>query len=325
MSGERAEGARPAGNGYWFTPLPLYLLEAVYNPNSPVNAPAAMLWAHIHRHYAWRQRVFPSYATLADETSQSESAVKRQLKALREVGALDWGAGYGRSGRTSNEYALAPYQPFQFDRDVTKSVQVKNDPYPGVQVKNDQGVQVKSEPHRQVKNDLGVKNTGKERSLSHPTDHSGPARAPSAEREKPTVPSQDRDGSVTKATGPAAAVAAAWSQARGGHRVRSTEQAITAQAVQLLADGWTVGHLTAVAAWMAGRHYTDLERAVTHPQAPADPSAAQPAQGASALPEWCGQCDGPEVARRWIDTEAGMMRCQECNPHSPRFAAKAAV
>ncbi|WP_035796443.1 helix-turn-helix domain-containing protein [Kitasatospora mediocidica] len=152
---EPPEGALPAGGGYWFTPLPVYLLEAVFDPASPVNAPAAMLWAHIHRNYAWRRRVFPSYAKLAEETGQSESAVKRQLTALKAAGALTWGATYGVKGRSSNEYALAPMKPFDFDR----AVEVKSDPHPPVQVRNDLGVEVKNEPYPQVKNDLGVKNT----------------------------------------------------------------------------------------------------------------------------------------------------------------------
>jgi hypothetical protein len=175
VNDKRASDEPPAGtptdSGYWFTPMPIYLLEATFDPASPVNGSAAMLWAYLHRHYAWRKRVFPSYATLGRETDQSESAVKRQLKALKEVGALNWGANYGPKGRSSNEYALAPHRPFEFDRGTAPSVEVRNDLHRPVEARNDPGVKVISDPNPQVKNDLGVKSTVElETTTSAPTD-----------------------------------------------------------------------------------------------------------------------------------------------------------
>lgn len=153
------EGAKAAGRGYWFTPVPVYLLDAAYDPDSPVNAPAVILWAHVHRHYAWRERVFPSYARLAEETRQSESAVKRQLNVLKAAGAITWGATYRARGRSSNEYALAPMEPFRFDRETASPVQVKNEPHRPVQVKSEPSVEVKTAPHPQVENDPGVESS----------------------------------------------------------------------------------------------------------------------------------------------------------------------
>jgi hypothetical protein len=153
------EGARAAGRGYWFAPVPVYLLDAAYDPGSPVNAPAVILWAHVHRHYAWRERVFPSYARLAEETRQSESAVKRQLNVLKAAGAITWGATYRARGRSSNEYALAPMEPFRFDRETAPPVQVKNEPHCPVEVKSEPSVQVKNAPHPRVKNDPGVESS----------------------------------------------------------------------------------------------------------------------------------------------------------------------
>lgn len=133
--------------------MPVYLLDAAFAPDSPVNAPAVVLWAHIHRHYAWRERVFPSYARLAEETGQSESAVKRQLNMLKAAGAITWGATYRARGRSSNEYALAPMEPFRFDRETAPPVEVKNDPHPLVEVKSEPSVEVESDPYPQVEND----------------------------------------------------------------------------------------------------------------------------------------------------------------------------
>ena len=36
------------------------------------------------------------------------------------------------------------------------------------------------------------------------------------------------------------------------------------------------------------------------------------------LPDWCGECDGPELARRYVDTEAGLVKCKKCNPYVSR-------
>lgn len=200
---EPPEGALPGGGGYWFTPLPVYLLEATFDPASPINAPAAMLWAHIHRNYAWRRRVFPSYAKLAEETGQSESAVKRQLTALKAAGALTWGATYGAKGRSSNEYALAPIKPFEFDR----AVEVKSDPHPAVEAKNDLGVQVKNDPYPQVKNDLGVKNTVEVRTpLSPRLPKQRPEPPAPGERETTATPTNNKPRTAAQRTVRAASV-----------------------------------------------------------------------------------------------------------------------
>ena len=45
---------------------------------------------------------------------------------------------------------------------------------------------------------------------------------------------------------------------------------------------------------------------------PPVPLRAAPVAG---LPEWCGTCDGPEAARRFVETEAGgWARCPTCHP-----------
>lgn len=162
---EEQPGNRPA-SGYWFTPLPVYLLDAAIDPDSPVNGSAVVLWAHLHRHYAWRKRVFPSHATLAAETGQSDSAIRRQMLALREIGAIDWGANYGPKGRSSNEYALAPVKPFEFDRGTVPPVTVKNERHHPVTVKNDGGVEVISDRHPPFKNERVIESTEELETLS---------------------------------------------------------------------------------------------------------------------------------------------------------------
>lgn len=305
------EGARPAGDGYWFTPMPVYLVNAVFNSASPVNAPAAMLWAHIHRHYAWRRRVFPSYATLAEETGQSESAVKRQLSALKAAGAINWGATYGTKGRSSNEYALAPVKPFDFDRQV----EVKNDPHHPVEVRNDPGVQVKSDPNPQVKNDLGVKNTDEVRAPLSPRVPKQPHPEPSAapkERENPAPPTNDH----------AQQVSAAWTAARGGRRNPAAERQVAASAAELLGAGWTVDDLIALAQDMAAKYPTgrDLTRHADYWQPP-KPAAVKPLPVPDAeLPRWCEDLDCDEDSRERTITDAQGYRrtgpCPDCHPNT---------
>jgi hypothetical protein len=317
-SPDAPEGATSAGGGYWFTPLPVYLLEAVYSPANPVNAPAAMLWAHIHRNYAWRRRVFPSYAKLAEETGQSESAVKRQLTALKAAGALTWGATYGAKGRSSNEYALAPLKPFEFDRQV----EVKNDPHPPVQVKNEPGVQVKDDPYPQVKNDLGVKNTVEVRTpLSPRVPKSRPTEPAAAPKERETSAAPDNRN------GQAQQVAAAWTRARGGRRVSSAECEVAESAAGLLADGWPLDDLIALAEDMAAKYPTgrNLARHTDYWQPPKPSCASAVAPEPSMLPTWCRDldCDDDTRIRAVTDADGFVfgVPCPDCHPDTQKAAA----
>lgn len=47
------------------------------------------------------------------------------------------------------------------------------------------------------------------------------------------------------------------------------------------------------------------------------------------LPEWCGQCDGPDLALRWVQVtlpgeKIRMAKCPTCHPAAPRYLAPAA-
>lgn len=285
---ETPEGARAAGRGYWFTPLPVYLLDAVYDPDGPVNAPAAMLWAHVHRHYAWRERVFPSYARLAEETRQSESAVKRQLNALKAAGAITWGATYRTRGRSSNEYALALLEPFRFDRETTQPVQVKNDPHPKVQVKNDLSVGVENDPHPQVENDLGIESSSY---LENTDEFLSPPAVPvlraevapaASERENPStfnnlqqpepLPGIDQYADqLTDTTQAATRVTASWTEAykrssNGSEPSAKAVSRVRASAASRLRAGKTTDELTLIAVDMAETNlaWTDLAEHEAH-------------------------------------------------------------
>jgi hypothetical protein len=302
---EPPEGALPGGGGYWFTPLPVYLLEAVFSEASPVNAPAAMLWAHIHRNYAWRRRVFPSYATLAEETGQSESAVKRQLSALKAAGALTWGATYGSKGRSSNEYALAPMKPFDFDR----AVEVKSDPHPPVQVKNDLGVEVKNEPYPQVKNDLGVKNTVEVRAPLSPHLPKQRQEAPTAsdERETTATPTNGKPRTAAQRTVRAAGVVAEADEA-------AFIAWLTAKC-QPRTPGW----------WRAAA--ADLPEHAETWRAEKSGAITAPGKPVLQLADWCGRCnDGDDTAatdpaRRWINRPDGTSTRCHCHPNAVPAAA----
>lgn len=243
-SEESPEGARPAGRGYWFTPLPTYLLDAVYDPGSPVNAPAAMLWAHLHRHYAWRERIFPSCATLAKETGQGERTVQRLLQALKDAGAITWGATFSSKGRSSNEYALAPIRPFDFDRAPSEAVTAKNGGHPPVPAKSGGYHPAKSGGHPYAKNGGVIESSSYLESTEDlslrpavPKPRAA-AAAPAGEREKPAkahkptaaarTPQPDAD-----IDGPAH-VLAAYEEALGAKALNGTRSKLLADAAELL-------------------------------------------------------------------------------------------
>jgi len=107
--------------------------------------------------------------------------------------------------------------------------------------------------------------------------------AASTEREIPATPQND-----TSTSADAAAVAAVWAAARGGHRNPAAETAVAASARQLLAAGWPQADVTALAEDM-GRHqptYRDLSRHADHWQPPTPATAAgAPGGGRERCPE----------------------------------------
>lgn len=274
-------GTRAAGNGYWFTPMPVYLLDVVFAPDSPVNAPAVVLWAHIHRHYAWRERVFPSYARLAEETGQSESAVKRQLNMLKAAGAITWGATYRARGRSSNEYALAPTEPFRFDREITPPVQVKSDLHSPVGARSEPPVEVENDPYPQVENGLGVESSSYLENTSELlSPPSASAQRVDGEREmlpsfedhqqSEPLPGVDVYAAQLSDADAATRVAASWIEAykrsSGSEPSAKAVSRVRASAASRLRAGKTADDLTLIAADMAETNlaWTDLGEHEAH-------------------------------------------------------------
>jgi hypothetical protein len=112
------ENAQYAGRGIYFVQIPTYLIDLALSPDSPVNAGAVLLYAHIVKTYAWRNAIFPSYARLAGEVGMSESTIRRFMTNLKLAGAITWGHRTSSQGRSTNEYAIAPWRPNVFDREV---------------------------------------------------------------------------------------------------------------------------------------------------------------------------------------------------------------
>jgi hypothetical protein len=297
------EGARPAGRGYWFTPLPTYLLDAVYDPASPVNAPAAILWAHIHRHYAWRERIFPSCATLADETGLGERTIARLLQALRSAGALTWDAGFSPKGRSSNRYALAPFKPFEFDREPSPSVPAENGNHSGEPAKSGSHRPAKSGSHPSAKNGRGIKSSSY---LESTEDHLSSPPSPEPRAESAAADEREIEASPSK---PA---------------LTTAQRVIRAAAV--LSDGedetafldWvTAVHEPRSGAWWRtvrdNGDLPDLADAWRTETAPTPAAAPQ----RPAKPPHCGDPDCDPITRT-RDQEQGdfrlSVRCQQCHP-----------
>lgn len=121
-------------------------------------------------------------------------------------------------------------------------------------------------------------------------------------------------------------VAAAWHAARGGRRNPSAEQAIANSAAVLLAAGWPLADVIALAQDMAAKYPAgrDLSRHADHWQ---PPKPATPQHLALVLPDWCGECAGgddiaaTDGSRRWIDLPDGSaVRCH-CHPAKHNRAA----
>lgn len=292
---EPPEGTRPAGTGYWFTPLPTYLLDAVYDPSSPINAPAVILWAHIHRNYAWRERIFPSCATLAGETGLGERTVARLLQTLRSAGALTWGASFSSKGRSSNQYALAPFRPFEFDREPSPPEPAKCGSHREEAATSGSHRPAKCGSHPPAKNGRGVKSSSYLESTDEPlSPPPSPGPRPAA-----TPAADERE---TEAAPPTTTA----------ERVIRTAAAVTPDEEQQFIDWVTTRHTPRGPGWWrttaANGDLPDLAQTWRTEHAPA---ATGPA-----LPAWCGQCgDGMPAAQynprfRQLDGRA----CPDCHP-----------
>lgn len=304
------EGASPAGRGYWFTPLPTYLLDAVYDPASPVNAPAAILWAHIHRHYAWRERIFPSCAKLAEETGLGERTIARLLQALRSAGALTWDAGFSPKGRSSNRYALAPFKPFEFDREPSPSVPAKSGNHSGEPAKSGSHRPAKSGSHPSAKNGRGIESSSylesTEESLSPPPSpepRAVPAAAASEEREISASPKLSTAQQIVRAAAVVdeAEEAAFLDWVAAVHEPRS--------------NAW----------WRTVAANGDLPGLVDAFRAEHAPASTQPSAG-RVLPPWCRDPDCSEIDRQREREDKNGFRinypCPNCHPDAaPTWAS----
>jgi hypothetical protein len=110
-----------------------------------------------------------------------------------------------------------------------------------------------------------------------------------------------------------ARVVQAWTTARGRGRNPAAEQKIHDSAVLLLSVDWTVADVIALAEDMAKKYPTGTDLAVheAHWERP---------KVVAALPPWCGECYGEDLAERWRDNESGVYRCPKCNPYAANAA-----
>jgi hypothetical protein len=304
------EGASPTGRGYWFTPVPVYLLDAVYDPASPVNAPAVILWAHIHRHYAWRERIFPSCAKLAEETGLGERTIARLLQTLRSAGALTWDAGFSSKGRSSNRYAMAPFRPFEFDRDPSQVVPAKSVSHQGEPANDGSHHPAKGGNHPSAKNGRGKKSRSylesTEEPLSPPAPEQRAAEPAPADEERETEAAPDNDNR----------------EATAAQRVVRAAGILTEAEEQPFIDWATITHRPRGGAWWrtvaANGDLPDLVSAYRAERAPTV------APERPALAPWCRDIDCSEIDRmRSVWSDDGFERVTPCPKCHPRAMAAA--
>ncbi|MGX1727979.1 hypothetical protein ACWIGE_15060 [Streptomyces diastaticus] len=74
------------------------------------------------------------------------------------------------------------------------------------------------------------------------------------------------------------------------------------------------------------RDHSDLHLRLAHARHELIGADAPPPREPIVLPPWCGECDGPDLQRRWTSSEKddGLYRCRSCNPYalSPEDASE---
>jgi hypothetical protein len=131
-----------------------------------------------------------------------------------------------------------------------------------------------------------------------------PEPVPAAPERETTAPLDTHDQ--------AQQVASAWEAARGGRPVPAARRQVAATAAELLAAGWSLVDVTALAEDMARVQpaWRDLSSHAAHWR------PAPPVRAALVLPEWCGECEGPALEQRWVTRPDGVGRCGRCHPHA---------
>jgi hypothetical protein len=166
------------------------------------------------------------------------------------------------------------------------------------------------------------KNTSLKKTLSPaaPPAPATPADPPPGDGERETAAAPD------KPADPAAAVAAAWSAARGGYPNPMSEARVRTHAAGLLAAGWPLEAVTALAEDMARTQpsWTDLARHADHwtPPGGEAPAPAPAGPSSPSIPPWCGKCgEGNPAAelnprfRFFEDPATGAItKCPDCHP-----------
>ncbi|MER6499228.1 hypothetical protein ABT218_07500 [Streptomyces sp. NPDC001455] len=101
----------------------------------------------------------------------------------------------------------------------------------------------------------------------------------------------------------------------------TTAEELLHKARRLLEEGRTrtaTGHAQLASAFLEAA--SARERIIPEP-------APVPTARLGPLPEWCGNCDGPDLSLRWIqvtlpdEEPVRMAKCPACNPAAPQYSA----
>jgi hypothetical protein len=281
--------------------IPLWLYE------TGISLQAIATYGWLHGRYGHYERVMPSYNTLARELNVSRGSVIAYVKILVSVGAVRIETS-GAAGQQSNLYAIAFNEPFEVAEEQAKGGQpadhLVGQLYQG-------GQRADSGGQRAVQEEDIPKKTKK--TLS-------PPEQPQPAAEDPPASPGEREIFAKAMNDDTAKVAEAWSLARGGRRNSASEEKVRASAASLLAVGWLIPDLIALAEDMAAKYPagTDLTKHEAHWTPGQKPSPVR-------LRPWCG-CGGNPAAEfngkfRTHNGTAKGQPCLICHPDAMQESA----
>jgi hypothetical protein len=253
--------------------------------------------------------------SLAANCTDGVSAIKGALRNLEQYGYLQRTRQRNPDGTLGASVYFITDQPeaFQGDPELENrrsAPEVENPPVDEPPMDEPPAAEppVENRPHKKTNS----KHTSPKKTLSPPGLHPASPEPPAAPGERETFAKAMNDDT--------AKVAEAWSLARGGRRNSASEEKVRASAASLLAVGWLIPDLIALAEDMAAKYPagTDLTKHEAHWTPGQKPIPVR-------LRPWCG-CGGNPAAEfngkfRTHNGTAKGQPCLICHPDAMQESA----